>query len=151
MWLPPLTAVQLVGGLIEPMCKRPTFLSGHPLALSPLAKRWFPLVHSADVCSGEGVRTQRFELFIGGKELANGYLELNDPRDQVGRFEQQAQERASGDDEAMTSDPAFVDALEFGLQPCTGLGIGIDRLVMMVTGATSIKEVLPFPAVRAQQ
>ncbi|HIB75280.1 MAG TPA: lysine--tRNA ligase, partial [Gammaproteobacteria bacterium] len=89
-----------------------------------------------------------FELFIGGSEIANGFSELNDPDEQSERFRQQVEQRASGDQEAMEFDEDYVEALEYGLPPCAGVGVGIDRLVMLFTGVSSIKDVLLFPQLK---
>ena len=117
---------------------QPTFIFGHPLEISPLAKqnKENPSI------------TDRFEAFIFGRELANGYSELNDPIDQRGRFEQQMREFELGDDEAHQMDEDFVAALEYGLPPTGGLGIGIDRMIMFLTDAASIRDVILFPLMR---
>jgi len=90
----------------------------------------------------------RFELFIGGRAIANGFSELNDPDEQAERFKQQVEQRASGDQEAMEYDEEYVEALEYGLPPCAGVGVGIDRLVMLFTGTSSIRDVLLFPQLK---
>ena len=120
---------------------QPTFIFGHPLEISPLAKqnKENPSI------------TDRFEAFIFGRELANGYSELNDPIDQRGRFEQQMREFEMGDDEAHQMDEDFVTALEYGLPPTGGLGIGIDRMIMFLTDAASIRDVILFPLMRPEE
>ena len=126
---------KLVGDLIEPDCEnKPTFITNHPLAMSPLAKshRNNPQI------------TERFELFCG-MELANAYTELNDPVEQRNRFNSQMKDRAAGDVEAQPIDEDFIRALEYGLPPTGGFGLGIDRLVMILTNNNSIRDVLAFP------
>ena len=125
----------LLGCFVEPQCIEPTFLCDHPVALSPLAK-----AHDDDPRHAE-----RFELFVGGKELCNAYTELNDPAEQRRRFEQQAQMRSLGDDEAHPTDEEYCRALEYGLPPTAGWGIGIDRLCMFLCGVDSIRDVILFP------
>ena len=117
---------------------RPTFITGHPKEISPLAKS---SKDNAEI-------TDRFETFVFGRELCNGFSELNDPIDQKERFLKQVAERAAGDDEAHMMDEDYVTALEYGLPPTGGLGIGIDRLVMFLTNSTSIRDVLLFPQMR---
>ncbi|KAI5166659.1 lysyl-tRNA synthetase, class II [Nematocida sp. AWRm78] len=131
---------KLVGEYLESECNNPTFLMNHPKIMSPLAKE-----HR----SRKNI-TERFELFILGKEVCNAYTELNDPFDQRRRFEQQAQDKSAGDDEAQEIDEDFCTAMEYGLPPAGGWGIGIDRLVMMLTGAQNIRDVLFFPTMRPQ-
>lgn len=129
---------KLVGEFIEPLCISPSFIVGHPQVMSPLAK-WHR--------SRPGL-CERFEGFMCGKEFCNAYTELNDPFEQRLRFEEQAKQKDQGDDEAQGVDETFIDALEHGLPPTGGWGIGIDRLVMFLTDSTNIKEVLLFPAMK---
>ena len=128
----------LLAKYVEPHLSEPTFLFDYPVELSPLAK-----VHR----SSPGI-VERFEAFAGGMEFANGYSELNDPDDQRARFEAQRADAAAGDEEAMPYDEAYVRALEHGMPPTGGIGIGIDRLVMLLTGRDTIREVVLFPAMR---
>jgi lysyl-tRNA synthetase class 2 len=119
---------------------QPTFIVAHPTDVSPLARR-----NDADPSV-----TDRFELFITGREIANGFSELNDPEDQAERFRQQAQAKAAGDEEAMFYDADYVRALEYGLPPTAGEGVGIDRLVMLLTDSPSIRDVILFPQMRPE-
>ena len=121
----------------EDLCE-PTFITGYPTEISPLSRTSDEDSDFAD----------RFELFIGGKEIANGFSELNDPEDQSNRFMKQVEQKASGDEEAMEYDAEYIEALEYGLPPCAGVGVGIDRLVMLFTGTTSIRDVLLFPQLK---
>ena len=130
--------VELFEREVEPRLIAPTFITHYPVEVSPLSRRSDDDPEVAD----------RFELFIGGREIANGFSELNDPDDQAERFREQARQRSAGDDEAMVYDEDYVTALEYGMPPTAGEGIGIDRLVMLFTGATSIRDVILFPHLR---
>jgi len=131
----------IFGEKVEDHLIQPTFITDYPVEMTPLAKK-----HR----SKEGL-VERFELFINGKEVANAYTELNDPIDQRARFESQLALAERGDEDAMVLDEDFLRALEFGMPPTAGLGIGIDRLVMMFTGKTAIQEVLLFPQMRPEK
>lgn len=127
-----------MGEFIENQCINPSFIVGHPQVMSPLAK-----YHR----SRPGL-CERFEAFMCTKEICNAYTELNDPFDQRMRFEEQTRQKDAGDDEAQGVDETFLNALEYGLPPTGGWGLGIDRLVMFLTDSANIKEVLLFPAMR---
>ena len=130
--------VELFEHEVESRLVAPTFITHYPVEVSPLSRR---SDHDPSVAD-------RFELFIGGREIANGFSELNDPDDQAERFREQARQRTAGDEEAMLYDEDYVTALEYGMPPTAGEGIGIDRLVMLFTGAASIRDVILFPHLR---
>lgn len=132
--------MEIFDATAEHLLLQPTFITAYPTEVSPLSRRNDdnPLV------------ADRFEFFVGGRELANGFSELNDPEDQAARFQQQAAEKDSGDDEAMHYDADYIRALEYGMPPTAGEGIGIDRLVMLLTDSPSIRDVILFPHMRKE-
>jgi lysyl-tRNA synthetase class 2 len=132
---------KLFDALVEPHLIQPTFVTGYPVAVSPLSRR-------SDTAPE---LTERFELFIAGYEIANGFSELNDPEDQQRRFAQQGAEREAGDAEAHPMDRDYIEALEYGMPPTAGEGVGIDRLAMLLTDAVSIREVIFFPHLKPRE
>jgi len=130
--------IEIFEKTVEHRLKEPTFITGYPTEVSPLAR-----LNDADPFV-----TDRFEFFVGGREIANGFSELNDPEDQAARFRKQVEEKEAGDEEAMHFDADYVCALEHGMPPTAGEGIGIDRLVMLFTNSASIRDVLLFPHMR---
>jgi lysyl-tRNA synthetase class 2 len=125
---------------VEPRLMQPTFLTDYPSEISPLAKR----------CAGNPRLVERFELFLGGMEIANAFSELNDPDEQRARFEEQKQALAAGDEDAHPMDEEFLRALEHGMPPTGGLGVGVDRLAAVLTDAPNLREVLLFPHLRPE-
>lgn len=130
--------MELFEALVEDQLIQPTFITEFPKEVSPLAR----------ANDDDDFITDRFELYIGGMEIANGFSELNDPDDQAARFHSQIEARDAGDDEAMSFDEDYITALEYGLPPTAGEGVGIDRLTMLLTNSTSIREVILFPLLR---
>jgi lysyl-tRNA synthetase class 2 len=132
--------VEIFEKTVEDHLRQPTFITAYPTEVSPLSRR----------NDDNPFVTDRFEFFVGGRELANGFSELNDPEDQAERFQQQVREKESGDHEAMHYDADYIRALEYGLPPTAGEGIGIDRLVMLLTNSPSIRDVILFPHMRPE-
>ena len=132
--------IEIFEETVEHLLKDPTFITAYPTEVSPLARR----------NDDDPTVTDRFEFFIGGREIANGFSELNDPEDQAERFRRQVEEKEAGDEEAMHFDADYIRALEHGLPPTAGEGIGIDRLVMLFTNSPSIRDVLLFPHMRLE-
>ncbi|KRO41046.1 MAG: lysine--tRNA ligase [SAR86 cluster bacterium BACL1 MAG-121105-bin34] len=138
-WGPGKLLLEIFEKTVESKLIQPTFVIEYPVEVSPLSRR-----NNEDPSIAD-----RFELFVGGKEIANGFCELNDPDDQAERFKEQVQAKADGDDEAMGYDEDYVAALEHGMPPAVGVGVGIDRLVMMLTNQSSIRDVILFPQLKS--
>jgi lysyl-tRNA synthetase class 2 len=137
-WAAGKVLIEIFEKTVEQQLDSPTFVTGFPAEVSPLARR----------TDGDPFLTDRFELFIAGRELANGFSELNDAEDQAERFRSQMRQRSAGDEESMVYDDDYVAALEYGMPPTAGLGVGVDRLVMFMTNSPSIRDVLLFPHMR---
>ena len=129
---------EIFGAMCEPNLIQPTFITDYPIEMSPLAKQK----------NNDPNFVERFELFINGKECANAFSELNDPLEQKKRFQEELEMARRGDPEAMQMDNDFINAMMYGMPPTAGVGIGIDRLTMLLTGAKSIQDVLLFPQMR---
>ena len=129
---------EMLKQFVRPYLIQPTFLLEYPVELSPLAKR----------LPGDPTHVERFQLYVGGGEIANAFTELNDPLDQLARFMEQQRDREAGDEEAMPIDLDYVNALMYGMPPTGGIGIGIDRLTMLLTDQSNIRDVILFPAMR---
>jgi lysyl-tRNA synthetase class 2 len=132
--------IEIFEKTVEAKLLDPTFVYAYPTEVSPLSR----------ANDKDPFLTDRFELFVAGREIANGFSELNDPEEQAARFREQAARKAAGDEEAMFFDADYVRALEYGLPPTAGLGVGIDRLVMFFTNSASIRDVLLFPHLRPE-
>lgn len=140
---------KIADAIFQKICRshitRPTFLINHPLEISPLAKK-----HENPAKGGQVNEVRRFQLIVGGLEIVNGFSELNDPLDQIERFQEQEKMRKAGEKESHPIDESFIEALEYGMPPATGAGLGIDRLVMLLTDTENIKEVILFPTMRSK-